>query len=105
MSREITNELYNYASDVLRYLYNTNKEVFNISVIIAVQRILVFILPAIIHFIIWLIFQKKHKYSGGGEKNFITFANLLKKIAKQSKNKWRKSLIQKGFIAAQQSLS
>lgn len=43
----------------------TNKEVFNISIIIAVQRILVFILPAIIHFIIWLIFQKKHKYSVG----------------------------------------
>ena len=28
MSREISKELYNYASDVLRYLYNTNKEVF-----------------------------------------------------------------------------
>ena len=28
MSREISKELYNYASDVLSYLYNTNKEVF-----------------------------------------------------------------------------
>ena len=28
MSREISKELYNYAKDVLTYLYNTNKEVF-----------------------------------------------------------------------------